>query len=214
MFKRTRIHSLTSVITPCNLWQGKIPLVRLSQSQRARQKLWNVQFPSLFFQLQAMQKRENPRVIIFFRNICPRFCHGHYVQLLIHASKFIRRSHVQVRWAEHIMWTPFLLLRSKRNFHGWNVILPPGISQMKAFSTSPEIPLKRPPFLDISALLSLPSGWESRHFEIFSFSPLSQVQTPRFFSKPMCHALVFEVPRFWISWLINCHSSSVSMETK
>ena len=85
MFKRTCIHSPTSVNTPCNLWQGKIPLVRLSQSQRARQKLWNVQFPSLFFQLQAMQKRENPRVIIFFRNICPRFCHGHYVQLLIHA---------------------------------------------------------------------------------------------------------------------------------
>ena len=42
---------------PCNLWQGKIPLARLSQFQRARQKLWNVQFCSLFFQLQAMQKR-------------------------------------------------------------------------------------------------------------------------------------------------------------
>ena len=98
--------------------------------------------------------------------------------------------------------------------HGWNVILPPGISQMKAFLSPREIPLKRPPFLDISAWVSLPSGWESRHFEIFSFSPLSQVQTPPIFLKPMCHALVFEVPRFWISWLINCHSSSVSMETK
>ena len=39
MFKRTCIHSLTSVNTLCNLWQGKIPFARLSQSQRARQKL-------------------------------------------------------------------------------------------------------------------------------------------------------------------------------
>ena len=49
MFKRTCIHSLTSVNTTCNLWREKIPLARLSQSQRARQRL--------FFQLQAMQKR-------------------------------------------------------------------------------------------------------------------------------------------------------------
>ena len=66
MFKRAWIHSLTSVTTLCNSWQGKIPLARLSPPQHARQKLWNVQFPSLFFQLQAMQKKENSRVIIFF----------------------------------------------------------------------------------------------------------------------------------------------------
>ena len=42
--------------------------------------------------------------------------------------------------------------------YGWNVILPPGISQMKAFLSPQEIPLKRLPFLDISALLSLSSG--------------------------------------------------------
>ena len=35
--------------------RGKFPLARLSQSQRARQKLWNVQFWLLFFQLQALQ---------------------------------------------------------------------------------------------------------------------------------------------------------------
>ena len=49
---------------------------------------------------------------------------------------------------------------------------------------------------------------------MFNCSPLSQVQTPPVFHKPMCHALAFRVPRFWISLLINCHSSSVSMETK
>ena len=38
MFQTTYIHSLTSVNTPCNLWQGKILLARLSKSQRARQK--------------------------------------------------------------------------------------------------------------------------------------------------------------------------------
>ena len=37
--KKTCIHSPTSVNTPCNLWQGKIPLAGLSQPQRARQKL-------------------------------------------------------------------------------------------------------------------------------------------------------------------------------
>ena len=98
--------------------------------------------------------------------------------------------------------------------YGWNVILPPGVSQMKAFLLSVEIPLKRPPFLDISAFLSLSSGSQICHFEIFSRFPLSQVQTSPFFSKPMCHAPVVQVPRFWISRLINCHSSSVSMETK
>ena len=72
----------------------------------------------------------------------------------------------------------------------------------------------RPPFLNISAHLSLSPGSESRHFEILSCFPLSLVQTPLLFSKPICHALVFQVLRFWISWLINCHSSSVSMETK
>ena len=39
----------------------------------------------------------------FFRNICPGFFHGHYVQPLIHALKFIYRSLVQVRWTEHIL---------------------------------------------------------------------------------------------------------------
>ena len=45
--------------------------------------------------------------------------------------------------------------------------------------------------------MSSPSGSESRHFEIFSCSPLTQVQTPPFFSKPMCHAPVVQVPRFF-----------------
>ena len=98
--------------------------------------------------------------------------------------------------------------------YGWNVILPPGVSEMKTFLLSVEIPLNRPPFLDISAFLSLPPGSETCHFEIFSRSPLSQVQTSPFFSKPMCHAPVVQVPRFWISRLINCHSPAVSMETK
>ena len=83
MFKRTCIHSPTSVNTPCNLWQGKIPLVRLSQSQRARQKflckiVYN--FDRCFFQLQVMQKRTIFREIIFFLTYVPDFFHGHYVQ--------------------------------------------------------------------------------------------------------------------------------------
>ena len=73
--------------------------------------------------------------------------------------------------------------------YGWNVIL-------QAFLLSVDIPLKRPPFLDISAFLSLPSGSETCHFEIFGRSPLSQVQTSPFFSKPMYHAPVVQVPRF------------------
>ena len=75
----------------------------------------------------------------------------------------------------------------RKILYGWNVILPPGISQMKALLSSEEMPLKRPPFLDISARVSLPSGSESRHFEIFSCSPFFQVQTPPLFHKPMCH---------------------------
>ena len=98
--------------------------------------------------------------------------------------------------------------------YGWNVILPTGISQMQALSLFQEIPLKRLPFSDISAQLSLLSGSEYRHFEIFRCCPLSQVQFPSLFLKPICHALVFPVPRFLISLLINFHSSSVSMETK
>ena len=42
--------------------------------------------------------------------------------------------------------------------YGWNVILPPGISQMKAFLSPQEILLNRPLFLDISALSSLSSN--------------------------------------------------------
>ena len=80
--------------------------------------------------------------------------------------------------------------------NGGNVILPPGISQMKAFSSDPEILLKRPSFLDISARFFLPSCLESLHFEIFSCCPVCQIQTPSFLTKPMCHALVFQVPRF------------------
>ena len=38
--------------------------------------------------------------------------------------------------------------------------------------------------MDISAQASLPSGLESRHFEIFSCCALSQIQTPSLFHKP------------------------------
>ena len=70
---------------PCNLWQGKIPLARLSQFQRARQKLWNVQFCSLFFQLQAMQKRTILEWSFFFLNIRSVNFQRQYVQLLMRA---------------------------------------------------------------------------------------------------------------------------------
>ena len=84
MFKRTCVYSLTSVNTSCNLWQGKIP-VRLSQSQRARQKLWNVQFRSLFFSTAGDAKKNNFRVIIFFETYVLDFFYGHYVQPLMRA---------------------------------------------------------------------------------------------------------------------------------
>ena len=51
------MHTLTDLRERAfNLWQWKIPSARLSQPQRARQKMWNVKFGSLVFQLQAMQK--------------------------------------------------------------------------------------------------------------------------------------------------------------
>ena len=95
-----------------------------------------------------------------------------------------------------------------------NVYLPPGISQMKALLSFQNMLLKRLPFLEISARRLLFSVKESRHFQIFSRAPLSQVQFWAIFLKPICHALVFQEERFWISWLINCHSSSDSIETR
>ena len=61
-------------------------------------KLWNVQLPSLFFQLQAMQKRENPRVIIFFsKHMSPFFswalCSATDTRLKVH-SLLTRTSEV------------------------------------------------------------------------------------------------------------------------
>ena len=87
MLKKTCIRSLTQVNTPCNLWQGKIPLARLSKPQRAWQKLWNIQLWSLFFRLQAiMQNMENSKVIkIFLGNMRPENFYGHHAQLLIRA---------------------------------------------------------------------------------------------------------------------------------
>ena len=91
MFKRTCIHSPTSVNTPCNLWQGKIPLVRLSQSQRARQKKFLCKivynFDRCFFQLQVMQKRTilEWSFFFFFLTYIPDFFHRHYVQPLMRA---------------------------------------------------------------------------------------------------------------------------------
>ena len=201
-------------------------IVRLSQSQRARQKLWHVQFRSLFSSTAGDAKKNNFWVIIFFRNICPEFflralCSTTNARLNVHSS-LTRTSYVS--WAYYVNNIFTFKKQEKFSWHkcktahnilyGWNVILLLGISQMKAFLSPQEIPLKRLPFLDISALSSLSSSWESCHFEIFSCSPLSQVQPLSLFPKPMCHALVFQVPRFWISWLIKCHSSTVSMETK
>ena len=116
--KKKLFHAICSkqhAYTHWPLWT-RPPLARLFQPQHARQKLRNVQFRSLFFQLQAMQKR----TILEWSNYLlkhPGDFHGHYVQLLIRAWKFIYRLHVQVRWAEHILWTIFLLWRSKIIFH-------------------------------------------------------------------------------------------------
>ena len=52
----------------------------------------------------------------FFRNICPGFFHGHYVQPLIHALKFIYRSLVQVRWTEHIFCEQYFHFKKQEQF--------------------------------------------------------------------------------------------------
>ena len=87
-------------------------------------------------------------------------------------------------------------------FHKWRPLL------------SPLAITSRLPFLVISAWLSLTIATESRLFKVSSCFPLFQVQARLFYSKPMCHEPVFQKERFLISWLINCHSSSVSIETR
>ena len=81
-----------------------------------------------------------------------------------------------------------------------NFYLPCGISQMKALLSLLVI-LLRLPLLVISAWYPLSVATMSR-------------QTVSFLHKPMCHALVFQEERFWISSLIKCHSSSLSIETR
>ena len=49
---------------------------------------------------------------------------------------------------------------------------------------------------------------------MFNEFPLSQIQSPYFFDKPMCHNLFLQQLRFWIFCLIKFHSSLVSMEIK
>ena len=78
----------------------------------------------------------------------------------------------------------------------FNVYLPSGISQMKALLSFQNMLLKRLPFLDISAERLIFFVIESRHFQIFSCAPLSQVHFLVIFLKPMCHALVFQEERF------------------
>ena len=75
MFKRTCVHSLTSVNTSCNLWQGKIP-VRLSQSQRARQKIVKCTISIAVFSTAGDAKKNNFRAIIFFETYVPDFFTG------------------------------------------------------------------------------------------------------------------------------------------
>ena len=77
----------------------------------------------------------------------------------------------------------------------FNVYLPSGISQMKALLSFQNMLLKRLPFLDISAERLIFFVIESRHFQIFSCAPLSQVQFLVIFLKPMCHAIVFQEER-------------------
>ena len=86
-FKTTCIHSLTLVNTLCNLYHGKIPLVRLSQTQRTRQKLWKCTISIAVFPAACDAKRiilewSNQFVETFLRN---GTFHGHHVRLLIRA---------------------------------------------------------------------------------------------------------------------------------
>ena len=76
------------------------------------------------------------------------------------------------------------------------VFLPCAISQMKAL-LSPLAITSWPPFLVISAWLSLTVATKSRLFKVSSCFPLFQVQALPFFSKPMCHAPVFQKERFY-----------------
>ena len=73
MLKTTCIYSLTLVNTPCNLWQRKIPLAKLSKSQGARQKLWNVQFLIAVLSAAGDVKM---RMIIFLETCVPETLKG------------------------------------------------------------------------------------------------------------------------------------------
>ena len=81
-------------------------------------KSWEMyNFDRCFFSCRRCKKGQFYSDQIICWNMYPGDFHGHYVQLLIRAWKFIYRLHVQVRWAEHILWTIFLFWRSKRIFH-------------------------------------------------------------------------------------------------
>ena len=112
-------------------------------------------------------------------------CASSYSYAFLVLSKLPRASITRYTHAKHEK-----ILNSRLN-----VYLPPGISQMKALLSFQNMLLKRLPFLDISAERLIFFVIESRHFQIFSCAPLSQVQFLVIFLKPMCHALVFQEER-------------------
>ena len=84
MFKRAWIHSLTSVTTLCNSWQGKIPLARLSQPQHARSFVKCTVSVAVFPAAGDAKKGKFQSDHFFSKHMSP-FFQGHYVQLPIHA---------------------------------------------------------------------------------------------------------------------------------
>ena len=67
-------------------------------------KSWEMyNFDRCFFSCRRCKKGQFYSDQIICWNMYPGDFHGHYVQLLIRAWKFIYRLHVQVRWAEHIL---------------------------------------------------------------------------------------------------------------
>ena len=141
-----------------------------------------------------MQKKYNFRVIVIILFLT--YVLQIFMGIMFNYECALKSSLIaQMSWAysvnnifafkkrEQFSWHKFKTNVSAHNLlYGWNVIFPPSISQMYAYLSQQEI--KRPPFLDISAQASLPSGLESRHFEIFSCCGLSQIQTPSLFHKP------------------------------
>ena len=103
----------------------------------------------------------------------------------------------------------------------WSWSIPDSFSLIHPLCAMPIIVLKNPFIpggnsLWIIPLKSFGTGLDFSHLSIVSGSPLIQVQLPDviFISRPINHSPYLLPTRFWIAFLINSHSCSVSITTR